>query len=273
MMQTADEFLRDLDISVFDGIPSQTSSDDRRSLLALQGGVKTKCQSYTYLEIGSFLGGSLQPYILDPGCTLIYSIDKRCVFAPDDRDETSTVVYEDNTSEMMLELLGKVDEAGVRKVACFEGDAADLDVRWISHPPALAFIDGEHTNNAVLSDFEFCTRVIAPDGLIAFHDSYIIYPALEEVCRRLKRLGRPFRFWKLAGAVSVISFDLQFVTKAPYIQTLVTQNRGAWMQFCARQQVKKVMPRPAFQMLKRAFAAAGRSRLPSLTCGEKKQNS
>jgi hypothetical protein len=259
MTDPADKFLRDLDISVFEGIPSQTSPDDRRSLLALQGGVKAKCHSYTYLEIGSFLGGSLQPYLWDPGCAQIYSIDKRCVIAPDDRDETSTVVYENNTSENMLELLGKVNEAGVRKIICFEGDAVDLDVRKISSPPAFAFIDGEHTHSAVLSDFDFCSQVVAPDGLIAFHDSYIIYPAVEEICRKLKRRGRPFRFWKLAGSVSVVSFDPRFVTRAPYIQSLLRQNRAAWARFCARQQVKKVIPRPAFQMLKRAFAGSHRS--------------
>ena len=92
-MHTVDQFLKNLDTSVFEGIPSQTSDDDRKSLLALQAGVRSRRKTYTYLEIGSFLGGSLQPHLLDRSCERIYSIDKRCVVAPDDRDQTSTITY------------------------------------------------------------------------------------------------------------------------------------------------------------------------------------
>jgi Methyltransferase domain len=253
-MHNADQFLQALDISVFDGIPSQTSDDDRRSLLALQAGVRSKRQTYTYLEIGSFLGGSLQPHLLDPNCERIYSIDKRCVVAPDDRDQTSEITYEDNTSENMLALLRAVDGTSLPKIVCFEADAADIAPEKIPVPPDLAFIDGEHTYGAVLADFEFCSRVVAPDGLIAFHDSYIIYPALEKICKDLKRKGRDFRFWKLGGAVTVVSFDVQFAGRVSQIQSLISRNRPAWSRFCARQQAKKVLPRPVFELFKRAFS-------------------
>jgi predicted O-methyltransferase YrrM len=253
-MHSSDQFLKTLDISVFEGIPSQTSDDDRKSLLALQAAARSKRKTYTYLEIGSFLGGSLQPHLLDSSCERIYSIDKRCAVAPDDRDQTSTITYEDNTSEKMLSLLRAVDEASLPKIVCFEADAADIALEKISVPPDLAFIDGEHTYAAVLADFEFCSRVVAPDGCIAFHDSYIIYPALEKICKDLKRNGRDFRFWKLGGAVTVVSFDAQFAARVPQIESLVSKNRRDWSRFCARQQAKKVLPRPVFQMLKRAFS-------------------
>jgi len=255
-MRVCDEFLPTLDVSVFEGITSQTSPEDRRSLLALQGGVKARNQTYAYLEIGSFLGWSLQPYLFDTGCTKVYSIDKRCSIAPDDRDGASTIIYQDNTSANMLRLLKQVNEAGVRKIICLEGDAADIDARKIDSPPAFAFIDGEHTYSAVLADFEFCLQVVALDGLIAFHDSYIIYPALEEICARLKRQRRAFKFWKLAGSVSVVSFDLQFADRTPHIQSLIDDNLQAWKKFSAGQRIKKVLPRPAFQMLKKVLVSS-----------------
>ena len=66
--------------------------------------------------------------------------------------------------------------------------------------------------------------------------------------------GRDFRFWKLGGAVTVVSFDVQFAERVPQIQSLVSKNRPAWSRFCTRRQAKKVLPRPVFKMLKRAFS-------------------
>src|SRR5262249_10601945 len=122
-------------------------------------------------------------------------------------------------------------------------------------PPGLAFIDGEHTHKAVLSDFEFCLQVVADDALIAFHDSYIIYPALEEIARRLRGQKRDYRFAKLGGSISVVSFDLQFAAKSAGLTVLIRESRAPWTRFCTGQKVKKVLPRPAFQMLKRTFVS------------------
>jgi hypothetical protein len=66
-----------LDISLFAAISSQTSSNDKRSLLAVQKAVCAINDGYTYLEIGSYIGGSIQPHLLDDRCQQIFSIDKR----------------------------------------------------------------------------------------------------------------------------------------------------------------------------------------------------
>ena len=96
----------ELDISVFEHIPSQTSDNDKRSLLACQRAVKQILPDYTFLEIGSYLGGSLQPFVLDAACARIYSIDKRPFVQPDERG--TNYIYKSNSTARMLENLEKL---------------------------------------------------------------------------------------------------------------------------------------------------------------------
>jgi hypothetical protein len=56
---------------------TQLSENDRISLLTLQAAVRERYAEYAYLEIGSFRGGSLQPFLVDDCCTTLYSIDPR----------------------------------------------------------------------------------------------------------------------------------------------------------------------------------------------------
>lgn len=63
--------INNLDISLFNQIQSQTSKDDRLSLLAIQRATAKKHGYYSYLEIGSHLGGTIQPYLLDTLCSSI----------------------------------------------------------------------------------------------------------------------------------------------------------------------------------------------------------
>ena len=58
-------------------INSQTSVTDRLALLQVRSLLQRTLPSYTYLEIGSFLGGSLTPFLRDPQCTRVLSIDER----------------------------------------------------------------------------------------------------------------------------------------------------------------------------------------------------
>ena len=71
-----------LDTSLFAHIRSQSTDDDKRTWLALQRAVRRLKGPYSYLEIGSYLGGSIQPYLVDPLCRRIYSIDRRPLERP-----------------------------------------------------------------------------------------------------------------------------------------------------------------------------------------------
>lgn len=62
-----------LDTSLFETVPTLVYAPDKLSLLAVQRAVR-KLKSYSYLEIGSYQGGTLQPHLGDPRCKRIYSI-------------------------------------------------------------------------------------------------------------------------------------------------------------------------------------------------------
>lgn len=189
-----------LDTSLFDGILSQTTEEERASLLALQRATRRVHASYVYLEIGSYLGGTIQPHLRDPACRRIYSIDKRPRVLPDQRDGTNT--YEDNSTDHMLALLGAVAPEQMDKLACFEGDARAIDPVLIREPPHLCFIDGEHTHPAVISDFAFCLQVCAPDAVIAFHDAARVFLGIEFIQRTCHV---PFTPLRLGGTVYAIA--------------------------------------------------------------------
>ena len=120
MANSIDHRIQSLDVSLFEKIYSQTGIEDRESLLAIQNTTRNKYAPtpYAYLEIGSHLGGSIQPYLMDPQCSQIYSIDPRPRQQPDDRCPGYIANYEHNTTERMLELLEKVDKEALPKIKC-----------------------------------------------------------------------------------------------------------------------------------------------------------
>jgi len=184
------ERLHALDITLFDGIPSQSTGLDRRSLLAAQGAIRARFGSYVYLEIGSHLGGSVQTHVMDPACARIYSIDRRPLAQPDARGQDSD--YAGNSTARMIENLTRVAGDGVAKVVTFDTDASAVSPASISPPPHLSFIDGEHTDPAFLSDFSFCRRVMGDRGLVVSHDGLVIYHGIAAALSTLERDGVPF---------------------------------------------------------------------------------
>jgi len=203
------------DVSLFDAIESQTSLDDRMSLLALQSAVARGFSSYAYLEIGSHLGGSIQPLLLDARCRKIYSIDPRPASQPDNRG----IVYEypENSTRKMLDNLRALDGGDLLKIQCFDSDASQVDPRQIGDRPNFCFIDGEHTTAAAVSDFQFCRGICHPDGVIAFHDASIIVPALKRVLQQLRRQRVEFRAGKLPGEVFFIALGQSPVSRNAHI--------------------------------------------------------
>lgn len=219
------ERVESLSLDLFEAIPSQTSAADRRSLLAVQRATARRHEPFAYLEIGSHLGGSIQPYLLDPRCTAIYSIDPRPAEQPDDRSPGYIARYENNSTERMLRLLGGIEPAQVAKLRCFEADASRVDPARIRPLPHVALIDGEHTRRAVLSDFAFCRKVIAPGGTILFDDFPIVYPAVLEICGSLRKQGEGFLPARLEGKVFAIFFDEEKVRADPFLKRCRARSR------------------------------------------------
>lgn len=191
--------LNELNQDLFRAIPSQNTTGDRETLLALQRIVRTE-QEYVYLEIGSHLGGTIQPHYADPRCRLIYSVDKRPLQQPDERGQV--YAYPENSTQAMRENLKRaypsVDES---KLLTFDCDAREMNPSLVQDTPAICFIDGEHTNEAVLSDFAFCRKVIADDGIIATHDSGVVFAGIQQIKQLLQTDGVSFQSMKLGGSV------------------------------------------------------------------------
>ena len=90
-------------------IISQTSDQDKLILIKVSEIIVKKIKNYSYLEIGSFLGGSLTPFLLDKNCKKILSIDKRNQVVEDENHEQWS--YENISEKTMLENLKKILEA------------------------------------------------------------------------------------------------------------------------------------------------------------------
>jgi hypothetical protein len=193
--------VRQLDLTLFAHVASQATDDDRRSLLALQAAIATRRETYVWLEIGSYLGGSLQPLVVDSRCSRIISIDPRPQIVPDDRDELGRYDYGiENTTAAMLAGLSSIPNADVTKIESIERSTAHINISDIERPD-ICFVDGEHTRAAVLQDARFCRQVVQDRGVIVFHDFRIIRPGIADF---LRETPGPVTAYLLSDSVFVI---------------------------------------------------------------------
>jgi predicted outer membrane repeat protein len=147
----------------------------------LHSAVAGALSSFTYLEVGSYLGGSLQAVMQDPWCARVLSIDPRPANPPDSR--SGSWEYEDNSTAHMIELLDGLPDSDMEKLTTFEVGTdgmrpADLPVR-----PDYCFVDGEHTDEAVLRDARFCAEALDGRGIVAFHDYELVKSAIQTFVR------------------------------------------------------------------------------------------
>jgi Methyltransferase domain len=240
-----------LDPGLFDLVETQSNAKDRRSWLAVQRAVREAGSSFVCLEIGSYLGGSLQQYLQDPRCRRIYSIDNRT------RDER----HEGNSEQTMLDNLRRLAPEKMNKLVCFATDAHCIPAGDIDEAPDICFIDGEHTNRAVLSDFAFCLGVCTRDAAIVFHDAGSTRPGIRECLRFLRRSGRAFLAHKLPGNTFVVALwgcpvgsDLRIRRMA----VAVNGERWLWTSGMSRQARRRVPSalRPASVAIRNRLWAA-----------------
>jgi len=224
---TFDRSISALDLRLFEQIPSESTSSDRRSMLAYQLATRDLVNGYGYLEIGSHLGGSLQPHLLDPRCERIVSIDKRPAKQPDDRGLNYR--YPENSTQRMLELLREVSAEGLHKVSCIDADVRELTPDAVEGPIHLCFVDGEHTDEAVLADFEFCLSVLGESGAVVFHDANVIYNGLTEAVRRLQERRRSFHAYNLPDALFVIELGTFPLHTNPHIHERLIDNHVGYL--------------------------------------------
>jgi predicted O-methyltransferase YrrM len=214
-----------LDLDLFRQIESQSTDADKRSFLAVQSAVRRLRPEYNYLEIGSYLGGSLQPYLLDHQCKKIYSIDKRPEKQPDARGVDYT--YLNNSTGRMLEKLKAVGPTD--KITTIDGSSWEIDPKRVDADIDLCFIDGEHTDRAVFSDFKFCLDVVANSGAIMFHDASTTYNGIDRCLRHLEETDIKHRAYSLPNIVFVIEIGDFALHRDPVILDLLTDNHASYI--------------------------------------------
>jgi hypothetical protein len=199
---TLAERIAALDPTLFDGINTETTLNDRRSLLALHQACADRPGRFAYLEIGSHLGGSLQVLIRDPRCEQIVSIDPRPRRQPDERGPDW--VYAQNSTTRMRDLLEALPGADLGKLETIDASTDAIDPTSITVRPTFCFVDGEHTDEAALRDARFCRRAVVDDGWIAFHDTGIVYGGVSSFLDELREAETNYRTYFLPDSVLVV---------------------------------------------------------------------
>jgi hypothetical protein len=245
-----------LDTTIFDAIPSESTPWDRRSLLACQQAVRMRWSPYVYLEIGSHLGGSLQPHVLDKACATMHSIDPRPSQQPDARG--GRFGYPGNSTARMLATLSAIG-ADTNRIVCHEQTSTRLEPGAIVPAPHLCFIDGEHTDGAAIADFAFCQRVIAPGGLILFHDAHIIYNALDEIVASLDRAGTAYRACHLPDTLFAIELGEGELLDGTALAAVRRESyRGYVLSLQSTDHYRRFANRWLFRALRKVGAVAAR---------------
>jgi hypothetical protein len=183
------------DLDYFFPAPSQTSANDKLFLLGSMR-LAHKTESYAYLEIGSFRGGSLTPFLMDPACKMVLSIDERGRVLPDERGVSYD--YSEITTQSMLDEL-KRWSIGTEKLRTFDGSIHALTDNY-SASFDVALIDGEHTDEACFRDFLWTLPLMKSDAVIIFHDSTLIYKALKLIMVYLDKEKIAYTFFKRANS-------------------------------------------------------------------------
>lgn len=225
-MNDFEERLKASDLALFEKINSQSTEHDKRSLLACQLAVRELAGNYKYLEIGSYLGGSIQPHLMDEKCERIFSLDKRPDSQPDARGYDW--VYQNNSTARMIELLKEVAE-DTGKITTIDGDTREIKPDTIDEKVDLCFIDGEHTDEAVISDFKFCLEALNAQGAIMFHDSQITYNGIAAAVEYLEHNAIKFHAYILPSVLFVIEIGEFPLHAHPQIARLLVDNHQSYL--------------------------------------------
>ena len=240
-----------LDSTLFDAIGTETTENDRKSLLALHQACADLGDGFTYLEIGSHLGGSLQILIRDPRCQRIVSIDPRPFRQPDARGRRWT--YRDNSTARMRGNLAAVPGADMSKLETIDASTEAIDPAAIDARPALCFVDGEHTDEAVLRDARFSRRVLADSGWLAFHDAGIVYHGLTAFLDEVQVAGADHRTYFLPDSILVVELgEARLLKTTQVFEQIIGNAEGYLWTLRENDMFRAALSRPLSKVLRRA---------------------
>jgi hypothetical protein len=178
---------------------------DRTSFLRVQRMIRALKPGYEYLEVGSDIGASLLPHMLDPNCGGMVSFDPRPERQPDERGVDFP--YLGNSTARMLRELGEhASPAQLARLLTIDADVSAPGAVPPDLRPDLVLIDGEHTNVAAFSDFITVLSLISEDAIITFHDADLISDTLEIAERLLVQRRTRHSMVILPSCVAVFGF-------------------------------------------------------------------
>lgn len=178
-------------------ITSQTTDADKHTMLVVRD-IVGSLKVYNYLEIGSYLGGSLTPFLRDNACSHILSVDERLRNTPDERGVN---FHYNITSEMMIDTLHE-NGFSTEKLEVFDHSIEHYSLKNRSYD--ILFIDGEHTDFATFRDFIYGRKHLAHDAIVLFHDSKLIYKSLQMIQALLASEELPFALMKIKNSVMTV---------------------------------------------------------------------
>lgn len=129
----------------------------------------------------------------------------------------------------MLSLLKEVAPDQLDKITTIDSDTRNIEPSQIPDKMQLCFIDGEHTDEAVLADFRFCLNVLDESGLILFHDAEIIYNGIADCIQYLKDNSIKFRAYNLPLIVFAIEIGDFPAYKNPLILDRLINNHSGYL--------------------------------------------
>jgi hypothetical protein len=191
------------DTSIFT-IITALSQSDKAAFLELQNIVGSLHPGYCYLEVGSERGGSIIAPLSDSRCGALISVDLRPDSQPDERGRNFP--FPENTTARMLESLAAagVSQRALGRLRSFDTDIDNLPFWRVGTKARLAFIDAEHTNQAVFRDWLNVSRFMEPDSIVAFHDASLIFDGLENIQAMLRHQGVCFSAYYLPDTIFVV---------------------------------------------------------------------
>jgi hypothetical protein len=160
----------------------------------------------------------------------------------------------------MLTGLRRIPGADLAKLQTFEKSTSDLSDKVIDSRPHLCFVDGEHTDAAVLRDGKFCASVVAENGIIMFHDANLVFKGLQAYLADLTASGRVFRAYILPNFVFLIEFGTgRYCEVEPLRQRLQENYKAYFAGMEANDWYRVVYHLPVYKVLrtlKRFFVGA-----------------
>lgn len=129
-------------------------------------------ENYSYLEVGVYYGQSLPYQLVREECSKVMGVD---LFPKTYPDERHFVHKKQPNWEQVFTYLDDRDVPR-EKLEHFHGDVADLPVEYQYD---IAFIDAEHTNEAAFRDALNVMPHMKDDCLIIFHDTTLVFGAID----------------------------------------------------------------------------------------------